>query len=480
VRYYKPKTCGQCGYLNTVTRYFCEKCKAELPPDPPESAMAVWRRRGMRYGMLALLGMVLSIAAVENGIVAYKGDRIEIRLRRNAPPSLAQDTAIQQDAAIQLDAAIQAEGEQQPDAPPEQPPELAISTSRGAPESLSPPETVAVAPAAPVLPEPDPEYVRPEDSLTLFPIDRKWSDVGGWLVYFNREISACLAEAKQADGTIFLLGLRAPDNDLIVGFSRSQLTTVGETLDFRFDGRRLYNPSVGYLGGASLVVGNYGQGGQLKESIARQIRLSIADGDAALAEISLRGTHATLAKLEECRKEFDDLGNSGASARFALLGDTRCENTPDSGSILETAVEFGNGGHKLTVENGTDHDAIVTVRRASDEKTAFSVLVERQQVETVAGVPDGDYQLQYSSGAGLDGTCRQFRQADIPQAEEALVWNTETTGERVIAITRESAAQPDAAPDLPESGRSVAEAPPSDAAPGGPMAGEPGAANPVQ
>jgi hypothetical protein len=453
VRYYKPKTCEQCGYQNRVTRYFCEKCSAELPPDQPEPAKSVWRRKGPYYGMLALLGLVLTVFIVENEIVAFKGDHIEISLRGNAPPPPPMQ-----------DSAMQAEVEQ-PETRPGQPPTPAITPFSDAPENLSRTHTTVMTSPLPEPPEPDPVYVRPENSRTLFPIDREWSNVGGWFVYFNREISACLAEAKQADGTIFLLGLKGPDNDLIVGFSNSQPPYAADTLDFRFEPERLYNPAVGYLEGARLMVGNYGKGDQLRDSIARLLRLSIADGDNAVAEISLRGTNATLTKLEECQREFGDSGNAAASVQFSVLDEIRCVNKPDSGSILETTVEFGEGGHKLIARNGTKYNAIVIVEQASDGQFAFSFLVERGQAETITGVPDGNYQVHYRSGVEFDETCQEFQQVRTRQTKEILPWNTEITGERIITISNDSPRPADPTVDKPLEGEPAEGAPPPDETP---------------
>jgi hypothetical protein len=100
---------------------------------------------------------------------------------------------------------------------------------------------------------------------------------------------------------------------------------------------------------------------------------------------------------------------------------TRCQTPPSNAQVLVRQHSKADG-HTLTIENGSDADAIVKVKSAGSGKTVLSLFVKRGTNATGRDIPDGRYEIQFGFGGDLDGECRNFiqplRTAAFPEIED--------------------------------------------------------------
>jgi hypothetical protein len=94
--------------------------------------------------------------------------------------------------------------------------------------------------------------------------------------------------------------------------------------------------------------------------------------------------------------------------RAASVPAPTCKSQPDNGEILIDRRGRLNDGHILQIENGSEGDAIVKVRDASDNRTLASFFVARGETAALRNIPDGSYFIQYAAGDKLALNCRTF------------------------------------------------------------------------
>lgn len=110
-------------------------------------------------------------------------------------------------------------------------------------------------------------------------------------------------------------------------------------------------------------------------------------------------TLSTLAGTDATRRAASALGSSGVSLTTALpapepLSDRRGKN----GTVLRAP---GSGSGEFKAENGTDHDAVVTVSQGG--RAVGSLYVARGETAQMVNIPDGTYDIFYTSGTDWDG-----------------------------------------------------------------------------
>lgn len=98
-----------------------------------------------------------------------------------------------------------------------------------------------------------------------------------------------------------------------------------------------------------------------------------------------------------------------------------CASAPANGEILAGGENLAAEGHRLEIDNGSSGDAIVKVRRASNNQLYASFFVQEGESGSLSGVGDGAYSIQYAIGDKLGEDCSSFagdaRIAEFPGVE---------------------------------------------------------------
>lgn len=132
-------------------------------------------------------------------------------------------------------------------------------------------------------------------------------------------------------------------------------------------------------------------------------RLSGLEGQVKSRELCaaqpVMATFGNLSEADSLRRIAQSLGPSGADLSAALpaanpLPDRRMIN----GIILHSP---GSGMGEITAENGTDHDAEVTI--SHDGQTTGSFYVTRGETARMTNIPDGAYDIFFTTGEDWDG-----------------------------------------------------------------------------
>lgn len=84
-----------------------------------------------------------------------------------------------------------------------------------------------------------------------------------------------------------------------------------------------------------------------------------------------------------------------------------CAAPPSNGDLLADKG-LSDHGHAITIENGSNGDAILKVREAISGRLLASLFIARSQSATMEGIPDGRYRIQYGIGETLDVSCKAF------------------------------------------------------------------------
>jgi len=114
---------------------------------------------------------------------------------------------------------------------------------------------------------------------------------------------------------------------------------------------------------------------------------------------SVVATLSVLPGVDALRRAASALGPAGAGLSAAApapepLPDRRRSN----GTVLRAP---GSGEGEITAENGTDQDAVVTI--SQDGSAVGSFYVAHGETARMANIPDGTYDVFYTSGADWDG-----------------------------------------------------------------------------
>lgn len=110
-------------------------------------------------------------------------------------------------------------------------------------------------------------------------------------------------------------------------------------------------------------------------------------------------TLSTLAGTDALRRAASRIGSSGVSLATALPAP---EPLPDhhgkNGTVLRAP---GSGNGEFKVENGTGHDAVVTI--SQNGRAIGSLYVAHSETARMTNIPDGTYDVFFTSGADWDG-----------------------------------------------------------------------------
>lgn len=84
-----------------------------------------------------------------------------------------------------------------------------------------------------------------------------------------------------------------------------------------------------------------------------------------------------------------------------------CKSDIESGTILTGASNLETDGHKLTIDNGSEGDAVIKIRNFPSQSSFASFYVKQGESATLSGIKDGNYQVQYAFGK-LGSKCKKL------------------------------------------------------------------------
>jgi hypothetical protein len=112
---------------------------------------------------------------------------------------------------------------------------------------------------------------------------------------------------------------------------------------------------------------------------------------------------------------------------------------PPNGHFVRSGSRGGRG--TLTVDNGGDSDAVITL--AKGKHPAISVYVRKDKKYKVTGVADGTYKVFFTGGNDWDGSARRFaRKCAFQQFDDKLTFRTTRTATEIRWSTWSISLQP--------------------------------------
>jgi hypothetical protein len=111
----------------------------------------------------------------------------------------------------------------------------------------------------------------------------------------------------------------------------------------------------------------------------------------------------------------------------------RCILRPANGAVLNPSFFPAAYGHSLTIQNGSEGDAIVKLRNAYTRKLVASFFVRRGMTASLDGISDGDYRVQFAFGNAMNADCRSFAVPNASEFDGIQHFQSRTEGDQVIA-----------------------------------------------
>lgn len=133
-------------------------------------------------------------------------------------------------------------------------------------------------------------------------------------------------------------------------------------------------------------------------------------------------TLGTLAGADALRRAGSALGSGGLSLASALpVPEPLSDRRESNGKILRSP---GSGEGHLKVENNTEHDTVVTISEGG--RAVGSFYVARGETAKLTNIPDGNYDVFYTSGSDWDGGAFT-RSCTYKHAEKTWPFTTTST-----------------------------------------------------
>ncbi|MCZ7861746.1 hypothetical protein O9X98_10180 [Agrobacterium salinitolerans] len=134
-----------------------------------------------------------------------------------------------------------------------------------------------------------------------------------------------------------------------------------------------------------------------------------------------------------CLLSIGAVSEAWAQSSESVMFAPTCASNPRNGEILSSRGLVAEGGHVLEIDNGSTGNAIIKVREANTNTLLLSFFVESNQKAQVGGIPDGDYKVQFATGATLGGDCRNFLKLQwAEQFPGVQTFQTQRTATQII------------------------------------------------
>lgn len=127
--------------------------------------------------------------------------------------------------------------------------------------------------------------------------------------------------------------------------------------------------------------------------------ISASDGGASRTSPPQLGVNSGTALVSQ--------GSSGLKDQPDIGALKTCENIPQNGQEFDRISSRGDG-HRITIKNGGNGDAIVKVKDIIRGRTVSVMFVERGKQASFNNIPDGEYSIFFATGEYLDESCKKF------------------------------------------------------------------------
>ena len=277
--------------------------------------------------------------------------------------------------------------------------------------------------------------------MTFLNEDRPWAQVDGWSIYATNHLGCFAKKVLPAFALVF--GRVKGSGDFIVGMTgrAANLPNTGDrTMTLVFDGARRRQPY--FETRKDLVIGRFAANAGLVQEIAKSTRLQVFREKTQIADFPLEGTRAALSAASECLKlvetretEFQD----SQEQEFLSLSERLCEDKPSNGQLLIRRRGAKKQGHKVTIRNGGEGDAIIKIRDERSKKLSDSFFVHRNGEATINGVSDGEFRIQFAYGDTLRENCAEYANPRPSQFDKSVKFDTrvQRTGKKTTIYTHD-------------------------------------------
>jgi hypothetical protein len=148
-------------------------------------------------------------------------------------------------------------------------------------------------------------------------------------------------------------------------------------------------------------------------------------------------TLSTLPGVDALRRAATALGPAAASLTAGIPAAQQLPDRHDTNGTVLRAAGSGNG--TLTVDNGTDHDTALTLSQQG--RAVASLYVTRGDTAEMNNIPDGTYDVFFTSGTDWDGG--QFTRACVFQRfDRQAPFTTTTTASEITHTAFQMVLQP--------------------------------------
>jgi len=364
----QPRICTRCGERNQPHFVFCWKCGTDLSAPPAR----YFPEKRKKTALVPIVSLAVIMAVGYVTVEHLDGSRLKAALAAKQAPT--RNTQVV-----------------------------------GAPKPAAERTVVTPAPTVALIP-------------SVWPEDHQRGTVDEWSI-FEVDKTACLAKKSFPNDDSLVLGRMKGTGDFILGMSGDLPKTVDRTLTLVFDGTRSRRP---YLrGDTKTVVGRYGDDSVLVREISKSGVLQIVGENGRTVALSLVGTRAALTAVNDCLLAMS-ADDSARNTKQSILPEARlCEDRPSNGQLLTKRGGLKAQGHKITVRNSAQGDAVVKIRNEATGKLAYSFTVHKNKEASIKGVQDGLYRLQFAYGDFLGGNCVDFLNPKASEFDRAVQFRTQ-------------------------------------------------------
>lgn len=279
-------------------------------------------------------------------------------------------------------------------------------------QGADPPKPAIVAATPKVSPTP-----------SIWPEDRQWGMVDGWSI-FEAAQTACLAKKSFPGNVSIVLGRMKQSGDFILGMSGDLPRAEDRTLTLVFDGTRRRQPY--FRENTTTIVGRYDNDAGLVGDISRSGELQVIGGKGPSIALPLVGTRAALTLVKDCLDAMA-LDISAPATQASTFPNIRfCESKPPNGQLLTKRGGVKAQGHKITVRNSAQGDAIVKIRDKNTGTVAYAFAVHRNKEASFTGVRDGHYRIQFAYGDVLGENCVDYIDPQASEFDRPVEFKTRT------------------------------------------------------
>ena len=110
----------------------------------------------------------------------------------------------------------------------------------------------------------------------------------------------------------------------------------------------------------------------------------------------------------------------------------QCKRPPKSGQVLYRRAELSDEGHKISIENGSDGDAIIKIRDDFFLHTLLSLFVAKDEMASISGLDDGEYKIQFATGTAMTSNCQGFIEPNASEFTGTESFTTTYTSSNII------------------------------------------------